>query len=176
MEYELKKTKDLIPYVNNSRTHSDEQVAQIAASIKEFGFINPVVIDGENGVIAGHGRIMAAKLLGLDEVPCVKADHLTDAQRKAYVIADNQLALNAGWDEELLKVELESLEELDFDLGLLGFEDDFLEEVFEGEEEKEIKEMLPDEEIGLYVYVDSETEQEKIFNEMEERGYKCKIL
>ena len=113
---------DLIPYARNSRTHSDEQVTKIAASIKEFGFLNPVIVDGENGIIAGHGRVMAAKKLGLEEVPVIEAGHLTDAQRRAYVIADNRLALDAGWDEEMLRVEFAELEGLGFDLELTGFE------------------------------------------------------
>ena len=117
---------DLIPYINNSRTHSDEQVLQIAASIKEFGFLNPVIVDGANGIIAGHGRVMAAKKLGLDEVPCIDASHLSEAQKKAYIIADNKLALNAGWDDEILRIELNILDELDFDLSLTGFSDEEL--------------------------------------------------
>lgn len=112
---------DLIPYARNSRTHSDEQVSQIAASIKEFGFLNPVIVDGENGIIAGHGRLLAAKKLGMIEVPAVEASHLTDAQRRAYIIADNKLALNAGWDDEMLRVEFDELKEFGFDLDLTGF-------------------------------------------------------
>ena len=112
---------ELIPYANNSRTHSDEQVLQIAASIKEFGFLNPIIVDGSNGIIAGHGRVMAAKKLGIKELPCIDASHLTDAQKKAYIIADNKLALNAGWDDEILRVEFDALRELDFDLTLTGF-------------------------------------------------------
>ena len=115
------KTIDLIPYANNSRTHSDEQVLQIASSIKEFGFLNPVIIDADNGIIAGHGRVMAAKKLGIEELPCIDASHLTEAQKKAYIIADNKLALNAGWDDEILRIEFEALKELDFDLELTGF-------------------------------------------------------
>ena len=118
------KTDSLIPYARNSRTHSDEQVAQIAASIKEFGFLNPIIIDGENGIIAGHGRLLAAQKLGIDEVPIVEAAHLTEAQKRAYVIADNKLALNAGWDYEMLALELGELGELGFDLGLTGFDED----------------------------------------------------
>lgn len=114
-------TEKLIPYARNTRTHSDEQVAQIAASIREFGFTNPVLIDGQDGIIAGHGRVMAARKLGLAEVPCIRLAHLSEAQRRAYVIADNKLALNAGWDEELLAVELADLREIDFDLSLTGF-------------------------------------------------------
>jgi DNA modification methylase len=112
----------LIPYASNSRTHSQEQVAQIAASIKEFGFTNPILTDGKNGIIAGHGRLEAARLLGLETVPTIELSHLTKAQRKAYIIADNKLALNAGWDIETLKAELEGLKELDYDLGLTGFD------------------------------------------------------
>lgn len=115
-------TSSLIPYARNSRTHSDEQVAKIAASIKEFGFLNPVITDGENGIIAGHGRIMAAQKLGLESVPTVEASHLSEAQRKAYIIADNRLALDAGWDDEMLRVEFEDLESLGFDLELTGFD------------------------------------------------------
>jgi hypothetical protein len=112
---------DLIPYARNSRTHSDEQITQIAASIKEFGFLNPVIVDGENGIIAGHGRVMAAKKLGMTELPVVEASHLTDAQRRAYIIADNKLALNAGWNDEMLRVEFDELQAMDFDLELTGF-------------------------------------------------------
>lgn len=114
--------ESLIPYARNSRTHSDAQVAQIAASIKEFGWTNPVLIDGEGGIIAGHGRVMAGRKLGIKEAPCIVLDNLTEAQRRAYVIADNKLALNAGWDMELLKVELGDLKGLDFDLSLTGFD------------------------------------------------------
>jgi ParB-like chromosome segregation protein Spo0J len=115
------KVNDLIPYARNSRTHSDEQVTQIAASIKEFGFTNPVLIDKDNGIIAGHGRVMAAKKLKLKEVPCIVADGWTEAQKKAYIIADNKLALNAGWDMPMLKLELQELDGLKFDLNLTGF-------------------------------------------------------
>jgi len=115
---------DLIPYANNARTHSDEQIAQIASSIKEFGFINPVIVDADGGIIAGHGRIMAAKKLGIDKVPVVLAGHLSAAQKRAYILADNRMALNAGWDDELLAIELSELSDLDFDLSLTGFDDD----------------------------------------------------
>lgn len=111
----------LIPYARNARTHSDAQVAQIAASIREFGFTNPVLIDADEGIIAGHGRVLAARKLGLAEVPCIRLAHLTPAQRRAYVIADNKLALNAGWDEDMLRLELGDLQGGGFDLELLGF-------------------------------------------------------
>jgi DNA modification methylase len=120
------KTADLVPYVANSRTHSEEQVAQIAASIKEFGFTNPILTDGDNGIIAGHGRLMAARKLGLAEVPTIALTGLTDAQKRAYVIADNKLALNAGWDAALLSSEIAGLGEDGFDLSLLGFNENEL--------------------------------------------------
>lgn len=126
---EIKKVSidDLIPYPTNSRTHSAEQVAKIAGSIKEFGFTNPILIDAKNGVIAGHGRLAAARLLKLEFVPTICLDHLTDAQKKAYILADNRLALDAGWDAEMLKIEFENLEEMDFDLSLTGFTNDEIE-------------------------------------------------
>lgn len=120
-DYKIVQVEKLVPYARNSRTHSPEQVAQIAASIKEFGFLNPIIVDGDNGIVAGHGRVLAAQKLGLTELPCVEAKHLTDAQRKAYVIADNKLALNAGWDNDLLRIEFDELAEAGFDLSLTGF-------------------------------------------------------
>lgn len=123
---ETRSIAELIPFARNSRTHSDEQVAQIAASIREFGWTNPILIDGANGIIAGHGRLAAARKLGLDAVPVIVLDHLTDAQKRALVIADNKLALNAGWDFELLASEIEGLGEDGFDLSLLGFNEDEL--------------------------------------------------
>jgi len=121
--------KDLIPYARNTRTHSDEQVNQIVSSIKEFGFTNPVLIDEQNMIIAGHGRVMAANKLKLKKIPTISLNYLTEAQKKAYIIADNRLALNAGWDEDMLKVELEELNDLEFDISLLGFEDKEIEEM-----------------------------------------------
>lgn len=129
-----KPIQDMIPYVNNSRTHDADQVLQIAGSISEFGFTNPVLIDEKGVIIAGHGRVQAAKKLSMDEVPCIVLDGLTDAQKKAYVIADNRLALNAGWDEDLLSLELKSLEELEFDIGLLGFDADELDKLLDPEQ------------------------------------------
>jgi len=133
LEINYRATGDLIPYVNNSRTHSEQQVQQVASSIKEFGFTNPILIDEDNGIIAGHGRLLAAQKLNLDEVPTITLEGLTEAQRKAYVIADNQLALNADWDIDALKVEVDRLTELDFDIDLLGFDDDFLSSLLEEE-------------------------------------------
>lgn len=123
---------ELIPYASNSRTHSDEQVAQIAASIKEFGFNNPVLLDKKNGIIAGHGRVLAARKLGLKEVPTIELSHLTENQRKAYIIADNKLALNSGWDMDLLSLEMGDLKKAKFDLSLLGFDASELNLIFEG--------------------------------------------
>lgn len=117
----MRAVADLVPYARNARTHSDEQVAQIAASIREFGWTNPVLLDGESGILAGHGRVLAARKLGVVEVPCIELAHLTPAQRRAYILADNKLALNAGWDEELLRIELAELKAADIDLGLVGF-------------------------------------------------------
>ena len=133
-------TADLIPYARNSRTHSDEQVAQIAASIREFGFNNPVLIDAENTIIAGHGRVLAAGRIKLETVPCLRLTHLTETQRRAYVIADNRIALNAAWDQELLSVELADLNSDEFDMGLLGFEVDELSTLMGFESDKEITE------------------------------------
>lgn len=130
-EYKTASVSSLIPYARNSRTHSDEQVSKIAASIKEFGFLNPVIVDGENGIIAGHGRVMAAQKLGMETVPVIEASHLTDAQRRAYIIADNRLALDAGWDEEMLRVEFAELEGLGFDLELTGFSLDEMANIFD---------------------------------------------
>ena len=142
-------TADLIPYAMNSRTHSADQVGQIAASIKEFGFTNPVLIDADNGIIAGHGRLLAAQKLKLKEVPCIRLGHLTEAQKRAYVIADNKLALNAGWDEDALKAELERLQEEDFDIGLTGFSNKEIEKMMEEVEEEEDPEVEFSEDLML---------------------------
>lgn len=140
MEIIYKKVNDLIPYINNSRTHSEEQVNQIVASINEFGFTNPLLIDEKDNIIAGHGRLLASKKLKMEEVPCIVLSGLTEAQKKAYIIADNKMALNAGWNEDILKLELENLKELDFNLELTGFDIDELDDIFQVEEEQEIVE------------------------------------
>ena len=135
-------TATLIPYARNARTHSDSQVAQIAGSIQEFGFNNPVLIDAENGIIAGHGRVMAANLLKLERVPCIRLAHLSDAQKRAYVLADNRIALNSGWDAEMLANELSDLHADEIDLGLMGFDADELAKLLDfesGETEQEEK-------------------------------------
>lgn len=134
LEIEVIETHKLVPYAKNSRTHSKEQITQIATSIEEFGFTNPVLIGESEDIIAGHGRVMAAKELELNKVPCIRLKHLTEEQKKAYVIADNKLALNAGWDENLLKQEIESLQEIDYDISLTGFSEMEIDELLAAEE------------------------------------------
>ena len=138
-EMQLVPLSKLVPYVNNARTHSPEQLAKLRSSLREFGFINPVIIDRDFNVIAGHGRIAAAKEEGMEEVPCVFADFLTEAQKKAYILADNRMALDAGWDEELLRIEIESLQGADFDVSLTGFGEDEIADLFAGDGEKDVK-------------------------------------
>lgn len=122
-EMKLVAIDKLVPYVNNARTHSKEQITKLRSSLREFGFVNPVIIDKDFGIIAGHGRVMAAKEEGIEEVPCVLADHLSEAQKKAYILADNRMALDAGWDEELLRIEIEALQDEDYNLFFTGFDD-----------------------------------------------------
>ena len=129
-EMKMVSTSKLVPYVNNARTHSQEQVNKLRGSLREFGFINPVIIDADYNVIAGHGRLMAAKEEGIEEVPCVLVDYLSEAQKKAYILADNRYAQDAGWDEELLRLEIESLEGMDFDVSLTGFNEDEIADLF----------------------------------------------
>ena len=138
-QYYLADINTLIPYARNSRTHTDAQVAQVAASIKEFGFLNPVIIAEDNTILAGHARVLAARKLGLTKIPCIKAESLTEAQKRAYIIADNKLSLNAGWDEELLAVEISDLKGSSFDISLLGFGDDELEKLFRTETEGKVQ-------------------------------------
>lgn len=137
MQYYLANVNDLIPYIRNARTHSENQISQIAASIKEFGFLSPILIAEDNTILAGHGRLAAAKKLGIKQVPCVKESHLTQTQRRAYIIADNKLSLNAGWNEDMLAIELSELQGADFDLDLLGFDESELSSIFD--DDKEIK-------------------------------------
>ncbi len=138
-DMQLVPVDSLIPYVNNARTHSPEQLVKLRSSLREFGFINPVIIDRDFNVIAGHGRIAAAKEEGITEVPCVFVDYLTEAQKKAYILADNRMALDAGWDEELLRIEIESLQGADFDVSLTGFGEDEIADLFAGDGEKDVK-------------------------------------
>lgn len=138
-QMEMVSTNKLIPYVNNARTHSAEQVNKLRSSLREFGFVNPVIVDKDYGIIAGHGRVLAAKEEGIDEVPCVLVDYLTEAQKKAYIIADNRFAQDAGWDEELLRIEIESLQGEDFDISLTGFEADEIADLFKDGNDKEVQ-------------------------------------
>lgn len=136
-EMQLVPLSKLVPYINNARTHSPEQITKLRSSLREFGFVNPVIIDRDYGIIAGHGRVMAAKEEGIEEVPCVFVDYLTEAQKKAYIIADNRFAQDAGWDEELLRIEIEALQGMDFDVGLTGFNDDEIADLFAGDDKSE---------------------------------------
>ena len=151
-EMQLVPIQKLIPYINNARTHSPEQIGKLRASLREFGFINPVIIDRDYGVIAGHGRILAAKEEGIREVPCVFADHLTEAQKKAYIIADNRMAMDAGWDEELLRVEIEALQGMDFDPLLTGFDEKELAALFDDGAEAKDDDFDVDEELEKPVF------------------------
>ena len=134
---ELVDIDKLIPYVNNARTHSPEQINKLRASLREFGFINPVIVDDKFNIVAGHGRVMAAQAEGIKEVPCVYVDYLTEAQKKAYILADNRMAMDAGWDEEMLRVELEALQDMAFDLSMTGFDEKELADLFKTDEHVE---------------------------------------
>ena len=173
----------LIPYARNSRTHSDEQVAQIAASIREFGFTNPVLIDANGGIIAGHGRVMAARKLGLADVPCIRLAHLSEAQKRAYIIADNKLALNSGWDAETLALELADLRDASFDLDLIGFSgkelDDLL--LIDGEpagpgESAGDAGINYQEKFCILVDCSGEDDQRKKYDALTAAGYACRVL
>ena len=176
LEIQYIATDNLIPYINNSRTHSEAQIHQITASIVEFGFTNPVLIDEKGMIIAGHGRIEAAKVLGIDEVPTITLKGLTETQRKAYIIADNKLALNAGWDIDALSIEINQLSDLNFDLDILGFDIQELTSILDGETtETELKEESYSEIFNIVIECKDEQEQEKIFNKLDTEGYKCRV-
>jgi ParB-like chromosome segregation protein Spo0J len=163
MKIEQRKVESLIPYVNNSRKHSDEQVAQIAASIKEFGWTNPILVDGDNGIIAGHGRLMAARKLEMDKIPVIELAHLTEHQRKALIIADNKLGLNSSWDEQLLMLEIENLKEADFNIDILGFDPSELKSVdvdYSLLDDEKIDDQLADMEKGVRKAIQIEFELE----------------
>ena len=177
-----RKVEDLIPYARNSRTHSDAQVAQIAASVREFGWTNPVLVDGENGIIAGHGRVLAARKLGMEEVPCIELAGLSDTQRRAYIIADNKLALNGGWDDELLALELGELNAADFDMALVGFDAGELsaamglDEELDGEAPKIDEGIDYKEKFAIIVDCADEAEQQATFERLDSMGFTCKVL
>jgi ParB-like chromosome segregation protein Spo0J len=173
MKVEQVKLSDLLPYVNNAKVHSAEQIKAIAASIKEFGFNNPVLIDSKNGIIAGHGRCEAAKLLELSSVPCICLDHLSDTQRRAYILADNRLGeVGASWNMELVNIELEQLKLEDFDVSLIGFDDIKLEKLTEEPEEKESK--IKDEYM-IIVSFDDELSQQTLWEQLKADGYNVRI-
>jgi len=175
---ERRAVESLIPYARNARTHSDEQVAQIAASIKEWGWTTPVLVDETGQIIAGHGRVMAARKLGIEEIPVMVASGWTEAQRRAYVLADNKIALNSGWDMDLLKVELQDIGEMSFDLDKIGFSVEEMTSFFvetENEnnipEQKELKNTFE-----VAIECENEMQQEDIFNRLTQEGYKCRVL
>lgn len=171
--------KDLIPYANNPRNNDGEAVDKVAASIQEYGFNVPIVIDKGNVIIAGHTRYKAAQKLKHKQVPCIRAEHLSPAQVKAYRIADNKVAEYSSWDDDMLALELEQLQELDFELDLTGFEDDEISKLLDLEEEEpEIKEtsFTYQEQYGVIVMCENEEEQERIYNELTEQGLSCKVV
>lgn len=176
LEIKYKKITELNPYAKNSRTHSDSQVAQLIASLREFGFTNPILLDGTNGIIAGHGRLKAAQELGYETVPTIELSNLTDEQKRAYIIADNKLALNAGWDEFVLGEELRDLDIKEFDMSLLGFTEAELNNYLG--EEKEVDNETPDfgETFEILVECFDENEQRKILEDLTAKGIKCKSL
>ena len=175
--YKTVPVSDLVPYVNNPRTHSAEQVEQIANSIREFGFLNPIITDGKNGIVAGHGRVMAAQQIGMESLPCIDAAHLTEAQRRAYVIADNKLAMNAGWDNELLRVELDDLSDMGFDVELTGFSLDEISGLEPDGASGELGGGIEYEEtFSVVIECDGEAGQKATFDRLKEMGYSCKVL
>lgn len=171
MQIKQIETIDLIPYARNARTHSESQIKQVLDSIKEFGFINPVITDGQNGIIAGHCRVLAALKMGLDTVPCLEASHLTEKQKRAYILADNKLAENAGWDEEALQSELKVLMEMDFDIEKAGFT---AKDLLEAEQEFPV--VLDETKYLLMLEFDNEKELQSAYEEAMNRGIACKII
>jgi ParB-like chromosome segregation protein Spo0J len=176
---EQRQVADLIPFINNPRTHSQDQISIIAASIRQFGWTNPVLIDARSGIIAGHGRVLAARKLGLTQVPCIELSHLSDAQRRAYVIADNQTALRAGWDEDLLRLELGELQALEFDLGVLGFEAGALDALLAPAADGGIGAVPGDaykEQYGVIVVCTSEAHQAEAYERLKADGFTCRVV
>lgn len=179
LQVEYRPIKSLIPYARNARTHSSAQVDEICASIREFGWTNPVLIAEDDGIIAGHGRVLAAERLGMDEVPCIRLTGLSEAQRSAYILADNKLALNAGWDDELLRAELSELKLTGFELTLTGFSPGELDKIFGNEHETRSGGIDPppiENQYGVIVMCMSEPDQERIYNELRANGYNCKVV
>jgi ParB-like chromosome segregation protein Spo0J len=176
MTIEHLKTSDLIPYARNAKKHDAAQISKLCGSIKEFGFTNPVLIDKDNGIIAGHGRVLAAQSLALETVPCIRLGHLTDTQRRAYILADNRLAeIGGGWDEEMLKLELADLAALDVDVAEIGFGAEDLAEVPEEEEEKSTDGNFA-EQYAVTVICKDEAHQRKIYDKLTADGLECKVV
>ena len=176
MEIVYKDINELKQYENNSRTHDESQIKQICESIKEYGWTNPVLIDEKGMIIAGHGRVEAGKKLDIKEVPCIVLSGLTEAQKKAYVIADNKMALNAGWNEELLKTELENLKELDFDLELTGFEEKELNSILEEEKEREdLSDNYFEKYEVIIIKCIDEMSMQETYEKLVSEGYECKL-
>ena len=176
---QLWEIEKLVPYEKNARTHSSEQIKEIANSIDKFGFNNPILVDGQKGIIAGHGRLLAAKHLGMKEVPIVILDHLTEVQKRAYIIADNKIALNADWDPLILSEELKELKELDFDIKDIGFSTKELEEFLDNEVvEKEVsdKDIDLNEQYIISVSCRDEIQMEQLYSEFKGRGLECKLI
>jgi len=177
-EYKMVALDKLIPYARNAKVHSEAQISKVAASIKEFGFLNPILIDKDNSVMAGHCRLLSAKKLNLSEVPCLRIEHLTEPQKKAYIIADNKLAELADWDIEMLGLELEELNLEEFDLDLTGFSNLEIEGLLNNDDEafdfKEPSEKSDEEKLEIKVMVESLCEKEELFMELKNRGFKVK--
>ena len=173
MEIKYLEPKTLNAYEKNSRVHDDEQIERIKRSIKEFGFINPVLIDKNNTIIAGHARVRAALNLGLTEVPTIELESLSEEQIRAYVIADNKLAELSDWDDDILKIELDWLKDQDFDISITGFDD--VDTKADFEEETELKEESYSEVFNIIVKLDTEEEQEALYNKLKKEGYICQV-
>jgi ParB-like chromosome segregation protein Spo0J len=173
LQFDYINISELIPYARNSRLHSDAQINQLCSSIKEFGFISPVVIDKNNVIIAGHGRVLAANKLKIEQVPCVRAEHLTDTQIRAYCIVDNRLAETSTWDTEMLSLELKELEELDFDVSIMSFDDKKLSE--ETEEIPEEKDSKLKDDFLLIIKLPNESEQASLYESLTTQGFEVKI-
>lgn len=171
---ELRSVSDLLPYARNSRTHSQSQISQVAASIKEFGFTSPILIKSDGTIIAGHCRLEASRKLKLEKVPCIVLDYLTDTQARALVIADNQLALNAGWDEEMLKLEIDDLRDADFDLDLLGFDD--IDDPADTDDDDDDPAVEEKKEFLVVVECMDEIEQREVYELLQGKNLKCKII
>lgn len=175
--YKKASVADLIPCANNARTHTDAQVAEIAASIKEFGFTNPILVDADGGVIAGHGRLLAARKLGMTDVPVIELAHLTDAQRRAYIIADNKLAMNAGWDYDTLRIEIAQLDDAGFDLSLIGFSETEMSSIAgEVAEQESGSELSPAMEYRIVVDCRDENQQTELLDRFDREGLTCRPL